>query len=108
MEEYPLFIPTGGGLGASLSCTGTSSSAAIPNPTLGSIWCINNTGTDYVHLAFGGSGIVATTAYMAFPPGLSYVGIPDAKGGGAPTYVAGITGGATITVQITVGNVVGQ
>ena len=102
-NECTLFVPQNGGLGASLSCTGSSSRVAFPDPTAGSVYCINNTGTDYVWLAFGDSSVVATTSYMAFPPGLSYMAIPNARGGSAPTYFAGITGGATIVVQITAG-----
>lgn len=101
--ECTLFVPQNGGLGASLACTAASSRVAFPSPTEGSVFCINNLGTDYVYLAFGDSSVVATTSHLAFPPGLSYMAIPNARGGGAPTYFAGITGGAAITVQISAG-----
>lgn len=104
VNENRLFTPTGGGLGASLACTGTSSRVALPSPTVGSVFCVNNLGLDNVFLAFGNASIVATTSYMAFAPGVSYIGIPNAGGSGAPTYLAGITGGSSITVQVTPGN----
>lgn len=102
-SERTLFVPQNGGAGAALSCTGTSSRVAFPDPTAGSVYCINNKGADYVHLAFGDSSIVATLSYLCFPPGLSYLAIPNARGGSAPTHFAGITDGDTITVQISAG-----
>lgn len=102
-DDGVLFSPVNGGLGATLTCTGSSSSVALPTPTLGTVFCITNTGTDYVWLAFGNSGVVATSSYLAFPPGLTYIGIPNARGSGAPTHVAGISGGSSIVVQISSG-----
>lgn len=104
MDECTLFAPVNGGLGAFLSCGAVSTRVALPSPTLGSLWAINNTGTDYVFLAFGDSSVTATTSYAAFPPGLTYWGIPYAGGNSAPGYMAGITTGPTIAVQISVGN----
>jgi hypothetical protein len=97
------FTPVNGGLGALLSCTSSSSRVALPNPTLGSIWQINNIGTDFVSLAFGNSSVEATTSYITFGPGISQMGIPNAGGSGAPTHMAGITSGTTVLVQITAG-----
>lgn len=102
--ENGLFTPQNGGLGAYLSCTAVSSRVAFPSPMEGSVFQVNNLGTDYVFLAFGDQTVAATTSYTAFPPGLTYIGIPNARGGGAPTYFAGITTGATVPVQITAGN----
>jgi len=101
--ESTLFVPQNGGAGATLACTTSSSRVALPDPTNGSVLCINNLGLDYVHLAFGDSSVVATTSYLAFPPGLSYMAIPNARGGSAPTYFAGITVSGTITVQVSAG-----
>lgn len=106
-QDSLLFVPIDGGLGTSLSCTGSSSRSALSNPTGGSVYAINNTGTDNVFLAFGDSSIVATSSYQCFPPGITLMAIPNARGSGAPTYVAGITGGTTIVVQVTPGNTVG-
>lgn len=102
--ENPLFIPTGGGLGVFLSCTTISARAAFPAPKDGSTYCVNNLGLDNVFIAFGNSVIVATTAYLSFPPGLTYIGIPHAGGGSAPTHVAGITQTGSVDVQISLGN----
>lgn len=103
--ETPLFTPEGGGLGVLLSCTGVSSRGAIPSPSEGSVYAVTNLGTDNAFLAFGNSTVVATTSYMAFPPGVSYIGIPHAGSRtAAPTHIAGITTGATVAVQITNGS----
>ena len=102
--ENPLFLPSAGGLGVFLSCTTSSSRAQFPAPKDGAVYCVNNLGLDNVFLAFGDSAIVATTAYLSFPPGLSYIGIPHAGGSGAPTHVAGITQTGSVDVQISLGN----
>lgn len=101
--ENQLFTPEDGGLGVFLACTTVSASAAFPSPTNGSVYCVNNLGLDNVFLAFGRSGVVATTAYLSFPPGLTYIGIPNAGGGSAPTHVAGITASGSVDVQISLG-----
>lgn len=101
--EFRLFTPEDGGLGAFLSCTSVSARAAFPSPANGSVYCVNNQGLDNVSLAFGRSDVVATNAYLTFPPGLTYIGVPNAGGGSAPTHFAGITTGATVPVQITLG-----
>jgi len=103
-NELALFSPQNGGLGAYLSCTGTTGRVALPAPTTGTTFQINNLGTDIVFLAFGDVTIEATTSYLAVPPGLLYLGIPNARGSGAPTYMAGITTGATVPVQISAGS----
>ena len=105
-QECNLFTPVYGGLGAFLACTTSTARVAIPNPRSGSIYCVNNLGLVPVFLAFGDGAIVATTSYMAFPPGLAYVAIPNAGGSGAPTYVAGITASSTADVQISIGDMV--
>lgn len=104
-SEFILFTPLNNGLGVSLTCGSSTNRAAFPNPTQGSVWAVNNTGLDYVFLAFDGPTIESTLACMAFAPGITYVGIPNAGGSGAPTHVAGITAAASIIVQITAGNV---
>lgn len=101
------FIPNNGGLGVRLSCTGTSSRTAIPSPTTGDTYRILNMGSDYVSLAFAGSTVLATTSYISFQPGESFLGIPNAGGSGAPTWVAGITTGSTVAVQISLGTLRG-
>lgn len=104
-NELQLFTPSAGGLGVFLACTSASSRAAFPSPRDGAVYCVNNLGLDNVFLAFGDSAIVATTAYLACPPGLTYLGIPNAGGSGAPTHVAGITESLTINVQISLGSI---
>lgn len=102
--ERQIFTPEDGGAGVFLTCTTSSSRAAFPNPSNGSIYCVNNLGLDNVFLALGRSDIVATTAYMSFPPGLTYIGIPHAGSRtGAPTHVAGITQTGSVDVQISLG-----
>lgn len=103
-NENTLFTPANGGLGAVLTCSGTTARVALPEPRDGNAWAINNTGTDNVSLAFGDDDTIeATLAYLSFPPGISYIGIPNAGGSGAPTWMAGITAGETFDVQITAG-----
>ena len=101
--ENQLFTPEDGGLGVFLACTTVSARVAFPSPRNGSVYCVNNLGLDNVFLAFGSSDVVATTAYMSFPPGLTYIGIPTAGGSGAPTHVAGITQTGTVDVQVSLG-----
>lgn len=105
MQEFILFTPVNGGLGAALSCSPITSRVELPDPKEGSVWCINNIGTDYVFLRFDDATVEATLSCMAFAPGLTYIGIPNAGGTGAPTWMAGITAAETIGVQITAGNV---
>lgn len=106
MAANIIFVPINGGLGARLTCSGTTSRVELPDPTIGSVWCINVTGTDYVSLRFGNGSVEATLACLAFPPGLSYIGIPSAGSTSAPSWMAGITSGATIDVQISAGNAI--
>lgn len=97
------FEPSGGGLGVSLACgaaTGTSSRTALVGE--GNSFVISNTGSVWAHVAFGDSAIVATTAYMAIPPGTS-VTISLIARGTEWTHVAGITASGTATIQITRG-----
>lgn len=101
-----IFVPVVNGLGVRLSCTDTSSRIAFPSPKAGDVYRVLNMGTDYVALAFGDSSVTATTSYTTFPPGENFIGIPNAGGSGAPTYVAGITTGETVVVQISNGNMV--
>lgn len=103
-NERQIFTPEDGGLGVFLSCTTVSARAAFPSPSNGSVYCVNNLGLTNVFLALGFASIVATTAYMSYPPGLSYVGIPNAGSRtGAPTHVAGITQSGSVDVQISLG-----
>lgn len=107
--EDALFVPQNGGLGVLLTCTtssGTSSRTALPSPREGSVFCINNLSADPVSLAFGDSSVVATTSYAMYQPGTTYLGVPNARGSGAPTHVAGITLANTVYVQITAGNLI--
>ena len=106
-DETELFIPQNGGLGVLLTCTGTATRAAFPSPMQGSIFCVSNVDTDPVSLAFGDGNVVATTSYMMFWPGLTFIGIPNARGSGSPTHVSGITLGGTVRVQISAGTAVG-
>lgn len=97
------FEPSGGGLGVSLACgtaTGTSSRTALVGE--GNSFVISNKGAVWVHVAFGNSSVVATTAYLAIPPctttTISLVARADEW-----THVAGITASGTTTIQITRG-----
>lgn len=100
------FEPSGGGLGVSLACTttsGTSSRTALVGT--GNTFVVSNTGSVWAHVAFGSSTVVATTAYMAIPPGTSVtisLVAPD-RGTTEWTHVAGITTAGSTTIQITRG-----
>jgi hypothetical protein len=94
-------------LGVSVACTGTSARGAFPtlaNGVRADTICINNTGTDYIFVALGGSGVTATTACLGIPPGILFVNMPNAGSSDAPAYIAGITGGGSFTLQATLGN----
>lgn len=105
-NELQFFTPVNGGLGVFLTCTTSSSRVAFPDPRprKASTYCVNNLGLDNVFLAFGDVTIVATTAYLSFPPGLTYIGIPNAGSSDAPTHVAGITQAGSVDVQISLGS----
>lgn len=105
--EFILFTPVNGGVGATLSCSGSSNRVELPNPTLGSVWAINNTGLEYAFLSFGvdEDDTEASLACMAVAPGITYAGIPNAGSTSAPRWVAGITAGDSVTVQVSAGNV---
>lgn len=97
------FEPSGGGLGVSLACTttsGTSSRTALVGE--GNSFVIANTGSVWAHVAFGSSTVVATTAYMAIPPGTT-VTISLVARATEWTHAAGITASGTTTIQITRG-----
>jgi hypothetical protein len=97
------FEPSGGGLGISLACTsssGTSSRTALVGE--GNSFVISNTGSVWAHIAFGTSSIVATTAYMAIPPGTCVTISLNARNT-EWTHAAGITESGTTTLQITRG-----
>lgn len=103
ITPYP-FEPSGGGLGVSLSCTtssGTSSRTALAGT--GNTFVISNTGNEWGHVAFGDSSVVATTAYMAIPPGASVTVSVNAPREVEWTHVAGITASGTTTIQISRG-----
>lgn len=98
------FEASGGGLGVSLSCTtssGTSSRTALVGE--GNSFVINNMGSTWVHLAFGNSAVVATTAHLAIPPGIPVTISVNTRSGAEWTHVAGITSLSTTTIQITRG-----
>ncbi len=65
---------------------------------------ITNTGTDIIFVALGDSSVTATTSCMAVPPGTYFIQMPTAGSSAAPTYIAGITGGSSFTLQATLGN----
>lgn len=98
------FEPSGGGLGVSLACTtssGSSSRAALVGS--GNAFVISNTGIEWGNVAFGDSSVVATTAYMAIPPGTSVTISVNAPREVEWTHVAGITAIGTTTIQISRG-----
>jgi len=98
------FQPAGGGLGVSLACTtssGTSSRTALVGA--GNTFVICNTGSVWGHVAFGNSSVVATTAWMAIPPGTTVtISLNDPKET-EWTHVAGITAAGSTTIQISRG-----
>ena len=97
------FEPSGGGLGVSLACTtssGTTSRTALVGE--GNSFAISNMGDVWVHVAFGDSSIIATTAYMAILPRTTVTISLNARAT-EWTHVAGITTTGTATVQITRG-----
>lgn len=101
------FTPLNGGLGVSVACTGASARGAFPtlaNGVRADLIAITNTGTDVIFVALGNSTVVATTACMAINPGTMFVQMPNAGSSGAPSYIAGITGGGSYTLQATLGN----
>ncbi len=101
------FTPLNGGLGVSVACTGTSARAAFPtlaNGVRADTILITNTGTDVIFVALGDSSVVATAACMAVEPGTMTVNMPNAGSSAAPSYIAGITGGGSYTLQATLGN----
>lgn len=101
------FIPLNGGLGVAVACTGTSARGAFPtlsNGVRADMVAITNTGTDIIFVALGDSSVTATTSCMAVPPGTYFIQMPTAGSSAAPTYIAGITGGDSFTLQATLGN----
>lgn len=97
------FEPSGGGLGVSLSCTTSSSRVALVGK--GNSFVINNSGTEWANILFGGSDVEATLACFAIPPGtqITLSGPADTVRDGDWTHVAGITATGTTTIQITRG-----
>lgn len=94
-SPYP-FELLNGGLGLSLSCTGTSARAALVGE--GNAIVITNTSAYWVWVAFGTSSVVATASYFPIPPGTQLT-VMLAQGD-TSTHVAGITGGATATINV--------
>ncbi len=105
--ECPAFTPLNGGLGVNVPCTVASARAAFPtlaNGIRADTIAITNAGTEVIFVALGDSGVTATTACMAVPPGTYFVNMPFAGSSGAPSYIAGITASSTSTLQATLGN----
>jgi hypothetical protein len=108
ISRYP-FQPVGGGLGASLACTGSSSRVALvgTTPATGdaspNVAVITNKGTVFVHVLLGDGTVVATVSCMAVPPGGALTVSMFVEGTPVPTYIAGITDGAAATIQVSLG-----
>lgn len=105
--ECPAFTPLNGGLGVTIACTTSSDRAAFPtlaNGVRADTIAITNAGTEVIFVALGDSGVVATTACMAVPPGTYFVNMPNAGSSSAPGYIAAITASSTSTLQASLGN----
>lgn len=99
VSAYPFEIMNGG-LGVLLSAgpaTGASSRLSLVGE--GAQVLVSNLGTTVAHLAFGNSGVTATTSYIAIMPGIPYTLTIAADA----THVAGITSLSTTTIQISRG-----
>lgn len=95
VSPYP-FEMKNGGLGVLLTCTGTSSRIALVGD--GNALVLTNNGQSTAWLAWGDSTITATTSYFPVPAGCQItVMLPQ---GETPTHMAGITTGATVTVNV--------
>lgn len=95
LSPYPFEIRSGG-LGAVLSCSGTSS--RTPLVGTGTAYVLTNNGAATAWLAFGDDEVVATNAYFPVPAGEQLtVTLLDTD---AATHVAGITAGSNVTVNI--------
>lgn len=81
---------------ASISVTGTSSRVQLG--ASGTTILLQNTGTNDAFVAFGGSGVTATTSSHSLPAGKSI-----AYNAAASSYVAAITASSTTTVKVSQG-----
>ncbi len=88
----------------SLSASSTSSRVAIPNLNITGggavrVVCPTGTGLDFLYVAFGDSGVVATTADTPMLPN----SVAHFEVGQGATHIAVITGAGTATVKATPG-----
>lgn len=89
----------------SLNATTSSSNIALPSSTtaFGAVTVFNK-GTNDVHVALGGSGVVATTSSVTVVAGTSYTFWVNSPGsgvvGGPNTYIAGITASGSATILV--------
>lgn len=107
ISRYP-FEPYLGGLGASLSCSTSTSNVELQGDfgvtgQIVNVAVITNTGSVFAFVRLGDVNVVATTACMAVPPGGAVTCSLYGVGQPVPMYIAGITASGAATLQIVTG-----
>ena len=90
--------------GVSLSVSGASARVALSGDGVNAR--VANPNSFAVYVAFGDSSVTATTASTCILPGTAEVlnRLTTAQPASNYTYIAGITGGSSGTIQISTGN----
>lgn len=95
---YP-FEPSNGGLGVSLACSTSVAQGVLVGD--GPVAVLTNPGSVCVFVAFGTSGVTATTQCFPVLPGTqTAVSIPQ---DGTVTHVSSITAGGSTTLSVHLG-----
>jgi len=97
ISAYPFELITGG-LGVSLSCSTSSTRAALVG--IGNALVVTNSGTVTAWMALGTSTITATTSYMPILAGTVSIFTIPADELDSVTHVAAITSSGTTTLNV--------